>query len=77
MGWRPVNHVLKVGYSGPWCVASEIGLPSACLGVPVGYPRTAKAATRHIRIELTRNYSLAPVLFDVAGVMNSLSDFAD
>ena len=39
-------------------------------------PRTAMAAMRHSRIELTMNYYTAPILLDVAGVMNSLPDFS-
>jgi len=39
-------------------------------------PRTAMAAMRHSRIELTMNYYTDPVLLDVAGAMNSLPDFS-
>ena len=47
-------------------IVSEIGLPSACVGVPVRRPR----------VELTMNYYTDPVLLDVAGAMNSLPDLA-
>jgi len=40
------------------------------------HPRTAMAAMRHSRIELTMNYYTDPVLLDVAGAMNSLPDFS-
>ena len=39
-------------------------------------PRTAMAAMRHSRIELTMNYYTDPVLLDVAGAMNALPDFS-
>ena len=39
-------------------------------------PRTAMAAMRHSRIELTMNYYTDPVLLDVAGAMESLPDFS-
>ena len=38
--------------------------------------RTAMAAMRHSRIELTMNYYTDPVLLDVAGAMNSLPNFS-
>jgi len=38
-------------------------------------PRTAKAAMRHGRIDLTMNYSADPVLLDVAAAVNSLRNF--
>ena len=38
--------------------------------------RTAMAAMRHSRIELTMNYYTDPALLDVAGAMNSLPDFS-
>jgi len=40
------------------------------------HPRTAMAAMRHSRIELTMNYYTDPVLLDVAGAMNSLPNFS-
>ena len=39
-------------------------------------PRTAMAAMRHSRIELTMNYYTDPVLLDVAGAVGALPDFA-
>lgn len=39
------------------------------------HPRTAMAAMRHSRIELTMNYYTDPVLLDVAGAVNSLPAF--
>ena len=45
---------------------------SAC-GV---HPRTAMAAMRHSRIELTMNYYTDPTLLDVAGAVNALPAFA-
>jgi len=38
-------------------------------------PRTAMAAMRHGRIDLTMNYYTDPVLLDVAAAVNSLPDF--
>ncbi len=38
-------------------------------------PRTAMAAMRHSRIELTMNYYTDPILLDVAGAVNSLPEF--
>jgi len=40
------------------------------------HPRTAMAAMRHSRIELTMNYYTDPVLLDVAGAVGSLPDFS-
>ena len=37
--------------------------------------RTAMAATRHSRIELTMNYYTDPVLLDVAGAVEALPNF--
>ncbi|MCY3020196.1 MAG: tyrosine-type recombinase/integrase [Planctomycetota bacterium] len=39
------------------------------------HPRTAMAAMRHSRIELTMNYYTDPVLLDVAGAVEALPDF--
>jgi integrase len=39
------------------------------------HPRTAMAAMRHSRIDLTMNFYTDPVLLDVAGAVNSLPDF--
>ncbi len=39
------------------------------------HPRTAMAAMRHSRIELTMNYYTDPILLDVAGAVNSLPEF--
>ncbi len=39
------------------------------------HPRTAMAAMRHSRIELTMNYYTDPILLDVAGAVNSLPAF--
>ena len=39
------------------------------------HPRTAMAAMRHSRMELTMNYYTDPVLLDVAGAVESLPDF--
>ena len=38
--------------------------------------RTAMAAIRHSRIELTMNYYTDPVLLDVAGAVGALPNFA-
>lgn len=40
------------------------------------HPRTAMAAMRHSRIELTMNYYTDPVLLDVAGAVEALPNFA-
>jgi len=40
------------------------------------HPRTAMAAMRHSRIELTMNYYTDPVLLDVAGAVGALPNFA-
>jgi len=40
------------------------------------HPRTAMAAMRHSRIDLTMNYYTDPVLLDVAGAVGALPDFA-
>ena len=40
------------------------------------HPRTAMAAMRHSRIELTMNYYTDPVLLDVAGAVEALPDFS-
>ena len=40
------------------------------------HPRTAMAAMRHSRIDLTMNYYTDPVLLDVAGAVSSLPDFS-
>jgi integrase len=40
------------------------------------HPRTAMAAMRHSRIELTMNLYTDPVLLDIAGAVNSLPNFA-
>jgi site-specific recombinase XerC len=40
------------------------------------HPRTAMAAMRHSRIELTMNYYTDPVLLDVAGAVEALPSFA-
>ncbi|MBC8373788.1 MAG: tyrosine-type recombinase/integrase [Planctomycetes bacterium] len=39
------------------------------------HPRTAMAAMRHSRIELTMNYYTDPVLLDVAGAVEALPNF--
>jgi hypothetical protein len=39
------------------------------------HPRTAMAAMRHSRIELTMNYYTDPALLDVAGAVEKLPDF--
>ena len=39
-------------------------------------PRTAMAAMRHSRIDLTMNYYTDPVLLDIAGAVEALPDFA-
>jgi integrase len=39
------------------------------------HPRTAMAAMRHSRIELTMNYYVDPTLLDVAGAVNALPAF--
>ena len=41
------------------------------------HPRTAMAAMRHSRVELTMNYYTDPVLLDVAGAVEALPDFAE
>lgn len=41
------------------------------------HPRTAMAAMRHSRIELTMNYYTDPVLLDVAGAVEALPHFTD
>jgi len=46
------------------------------LSVADVHPRTAMAAMRHSRIELTMNYYTDPVLLDFAGAVESLPDFA-
>jgi len=38
-------------------------------------PRTAQAAMRHSRLELTMNVYTDPVLLDVAGAVNALPSF--
>lgn len=45
---------------------------SAC-GV---HPRTAMAAMRHSRIELTTNYCTDPTLLDMVGAINALPAFS-
>ena len=40
------------------------------------HPRTAMAAMRHSRIELTMNLYTDPVLLDVAGAVEALPNFA-
>jgi hypothetical protein len=49
-----------------------VGLLSA-VGV---HPRTAMAAMRHSRIELTMNYYTDPILLDVAGAVGKLRGFS-
>ena len=39
------------------------------------HPRTAMAAMRHSRIELTMNLYTDPALLDIAGAVNSLPQF--
>ena len=39
------------------------------------HPRTAMAAMRHSRIELTMNLYTDPALLDIAGAINSLPQF--
>jgi integrase len=39
------------------------------------HPRTAMAAMRHSRIELTMNYYTDPVLLDIAGAVEALPSF--
>ena len=41
------------------------------------HPRTAMAAMRHSRIDLTMNYYTDPVLLDVAGAVKALPNFAE
>ena len=41
-----------------------------------GHPRTAMAAMRHSRMELTMTYYTDPVLLDVAGAVEALPDFS-
>ena len=41
------------------------------------HPRTAMAAMRHSRIELTMNLYTDPVLLDVAGAVEALPSFAE
>lgn len=40
-----------------------------------GHPRTAMAAMRHSRMELTMNYYTDATLLDVAGAVRALPDF--
>ncbi|MCY2929452.1 MAG: site-specific integrase [Planctomycetota bacterium] len=40
------------------------------------HPRTAMAAMRHSRMELTMTYYTDPVLLDVAGAVETLPDFS-
>ncbi len=41
------------------------------------HPRTAMAAMRHSRMELTMNYYTDPSLLDVTGAVNALPDFME
>lgn len=45
------------------------------LSVASVHPRTAMAAMRHSRIELTMNFYTDPVLLDIAGAVEALPNF--
>ena len=47
---------------------------SGCLSVGGVAPRTAQAAMRHSKIDLTMNVYTDPRLLDVAGAMDALPD---
>jgi integrase len=54
------------------CMRHTFGTHLAIAGVP---PRTAMAAMRHSKIDLTMNIYTDPALLDVAGAVNSLPSF--
>ena len=53
-------------------IAAAVATHLSAVGV---HPRTAMAAMRHSRMELTMNYYTDPILLDVAGAVEALPDF--
>jgi integrase len=64
-------HALRHAFCTHLALSNVEGL--SAVGV---HPRTAMAAMRHSRIELTMNYYTDPVLLDVAGAVEKLPEFA-
>ena len=65
-----------VGWDGQVALVRKCADTSTHLSVSGVRPRTAMAAIRHSRIELTMDYYTDPVLLDITITMAALPDFA-